>query len=138
MRHALMITALLACPAYADTVVPSRTIRAQSVISAEDLEIRSVSLAGTYSGIDQVAGLEARVALFPGRPVRHGDVGPRAIVDRNQLVSIVFSRSGLTIRADGRAMERAGIGDWIRVMNLSSRATITGQVLPDGSISVSN
>jgi flagella basal body P-ring formation protein FlgA len=138
MQRVLMIISLLSGPAFADTVVPTRTIRAQSVISAEDLQVKSVNIAGAYSALEQVVGLEARVALYPGRPVRHGDVGPPAVIERNQLIPIVFSRGGLMIRTEGRALDRAGVGDWIQVMNLTSRATIMGQVQQDGSISVSN
>ena len=87
--------------------------------------------------IEEVAGLEARVALYPGRPVRAGDVGPPAVVERNQLVALVFDRGGLIIRTEGRVLDRAGVGDLVKVMNLTSRATLFGRVLADGTISVS-
>lgn len=135
------ITTLLifaAGAAAADTVVAARTIRAQEVIASEDLQLRIAEIAGSFTAIDQVAGLEARVALYPGRPVRPADVGPPALVERNQVVPLTYLRAGLSIRAEGRALDRAGVGAWVKVMNLDSRATVMGRVQPDGSISVSD
>ncbi|MEZ5715412.1 MAG: flagellar basal body P-ring formation chaperone FlgA [Paracoccaceae bacterium] len=136
----LIATALIwtAGSAAADAVVAARTIRAQEVIAPEDVQLRGVEIAGSFTAIDQVAGLEARVALYPGRPVRPVDVGPPALIERNQVVPLIYARGGLSIRAEGRALDRAAVGAWVKVMNLDSRATVMGRVQPDGSISVSD
>jgi len=81
--------------------------------------------------------MEARVALYAGRPIRQGDVGPPAVVDRNQIIPLVYMRSGVMISTEGRALDRAGPGDLIRVMNLSSRSTVTARVGSDGAAYVS-
>ena len=138
MKLFLSLPLIFICTAAAaDTVVPTRTIRAQQVIGSGDLKLREVEVAGGFSMIEEVAGLEARVALYPGRPVRAGDVGPPAVVERNQLVALVFDRGGLIIRTEGRVLDRAGVGDLVKVMNLTSRATLFGRVLANGTISVS-
>lgn len=123
--------------AFADIVVPTRTIRAQQVIGPGDVKLHSGEASGAFSMTSEVIGLEARVALYPGRPVRLGDVGAPAVVARNQLVALVYDRSGLIIRTEGRALDRAGAGELVKVMNLASRATLIGRVQADGSISVS-
>jgi flagella basal body P-ring formation protein FlgA len=84
----------------------------------------------------QIAGYEARTNLFAGRPIRPGDIGPPAIIERNQLVSLVYSSNGLLISTEGRAMERGGVGDQLRAMNLASRSTVYGTVDPSGAIHV--
>ncbi|NIR43626.1 MAG: flagella basal body P-ring formation protein FlgA, partial [Gemmatimonadetes bacterium] len=43
---------------------------------------------------------------------------------------------GIEIMTEGRALQRAAVGETIRVMNLSSRTTVSGQVAPDGSIQI--
>lgn len=121
----------------AETVVPTRTIRAHELINPADLKLRPIDVAGSFSKIEAVSGLEARVALYPGRPVKRSDVGPPAIVQRNQLIPLVYKQAGLVIRTEGRVLDRAGVGDWVRVMNMSSRATVMGRVQADGSVSVS-
>ncbi len=137
MRLVLLIC-LMGAPlaALADIVVPTRTIRAKEVISAADLELKATDLPGAISDPGALIGLEARIALYPGRPVRAVDVGPPAIVDRNDLVVLVFNRQPLSITTEGRALGRGAVGERIRVMNLSSRTTVTGLIRPDGQIEV--
>lgn len=138
MRYLALAAGLLtAAPATADTVLAARTIRAQSLITAQDLVVKDVDVAGALSDPALVAGQEARVALYAGRPIRPGDVGPPALVERNQIISLVYDGTGLSIVAEGRSLSRAGPGETVRVMNMSSRITVSGQVMPDGRVFVS-
>lgn len=121
----------------ADVVVSTYVIRPNTVISSSALTIAAGESAGSYSDPLQVIGKEARVALYPGRPIGFDDVGPPALVDRNQIVPLVFKQGGLSITAEGRSLSRAAAGEVVRVMNLSSRTTVSGIVLANGSIQVS-
>ncbi|OIQ41556.1 MAG: flagella basal body P-ring formation protein FlgA [Roseobacter sp. MedPE-SWde] len=137
MKHILaFLIALTAQSAWAEILVPLRTIRAKEIILATDLTFKQVNVAGALSDANEVVGMEARVPLYPGRPMRPSDIGPPAIVDRNDLVTLRFRRKGLTIMAEGRALGRGSEGEWIKVMNLASRSTVTGRVNADGSIEV--
>lgn len=127
---------LLSTPATADILVPTRTIRAREIISAEDLIYKSVEVPGAVTDLSVLVGQEAQISLYPGRPVRSGDVGPPAIVDRNDIVALVFAQGGLRISTEGRVLGRGAAGDSVRVMNLTSRTTVMGWVMPDGSIEV--
>ena len=127
---------LLTLPAQAQTVVATHTIRSQSILTAADIELVEQSIAGAYIALEEVVGMEARVVLYPGRPIRIDDIGPPALVERNQIVTLFYSVAGLTIATEARSLGRAGIGDRVRVMNLSSRSTVSGWVQPDGSVSV--
>ncbi|MEO0370904.1 MAG: flagellar basal body P-ring formation chaperone FlgA [Pseudomonadota bacterium] len=117
-------------------VTATRTIRAQSVIMPGDLTMAEGEFPGVAEEVAQVVGQEARVAIYAGRPVRLSDIGPPAVIERNQLVPLVFQKNGLQIRAEGRSLSRAAPGDRVRVMNLSSRQTISGRVAPDGTVFV--
>ncbi|WP_420585368.1 flagellar basal body P-ring formation chaperone FlgA [Ruegeria sp.] len=136
MRALILISLLAPASVWADIVVPTRTIRAKEIISATDLELKAQQVSGAVSNPEFLIGQEARIALYPGRPIRAGDVGPPALVDRNDLVVLVFDRQPLSITAEGRALGRGAAGDRIRVMNLSSRTTVTGVIRPDGQIEV--
>jgi flagella basal body P-ring formation protein FlgA len=127
---------MLAPPALAESVVATRVIRAQSVVVPEDLAVVDAAIPGALADPAAALGLEARVTLYPGRPVRAGDLGPPALVDRNQIVALDFRAGGLSIRAEGRALARGGAGDVIRVMNLASRTTVSGRIRPDGVVDV--
>ena len=77
----------------ADIVMATRTIRAQSVIMPGDLTIADGEVPGAAEEAAQVVGQEARVAIYAGRPVRLSDIGPPAVIERNQLVPLVFQKN---------------------------------------------
>lgn len=138
MRYLLIATLLLApCAGIADMIVAARTIRAQSIITAQDLVIKNGGGAGVAVSAADLIGQEARVSLYAGRAIRLADVGPPALVERNQIVPLIFEQYGLSITAEGRSLSRAGPGEYVRVMNMSSRATVSGRVMPDGRVRVS-
>ena len=128
---------LCATPVLAETVFAARTIPARTIIGAEDVMIRDLAVPGAVTDPGLVVGQEARVALYAGRPVRAGDIGPPAVIERNQIVPLVYRTALMTIATEGRAMDRAGPGDVIRVMNLASRNTVTARIAADGTAYVS-
>ena len=136
MRHAVVFLMVMAAgPALADMIVPTRTIRAQEIIGPADVLLKPGDGGGSVT-LEELIGKEARVALYPGRAVHAHHVGPPTLVDRNQVVPLIYARGGLRIATEGRALARAGAGDYVRVMNLSSRATVMGRVSADGRIEV--
>lgn len=132
----LILGMLLSDPALADLIIATRTIRPQEILGPSDLLLQGGADQSNVT-LEDLIGQEARVALYAGRPVRAGDVGPPAVVERNQVVSLIYLRGGLEIMTEGRSLDRAGIGDHVRVMNLASRATVSGRVTASGRILVS-
>lgn len=139
LRATLLCFALAApaSPGAAETILAARTIRAKSVLTSADVTLTEGEVAGTYAGLDEVIGLEARVALYAGRPIRFEDLGPPAIIARNQTVTLLYRTAILSVAAEGRALGRAGIGDRVRVMNLTSHQIVTGVVRSDGTVDTS-
>lgn len=123
-------------PAMAESLVAVRTIRAQTVLTSADVAMVSDTFKGALSAPDVAIGLETRVAIYEGRPIRAADIGPPAIVERNQIIQIVFQNGSLAISTEGRSLGRAGSGERLRVMNLSSRSTVMGTVSADGTVIV--
>lgn len=123
----------VASTAEADALVATRTIRAQEIIAPSDLELKSINVNGGLTDPEVLIGQEARVALYPGRPVRANDVTAPALVERNQIIPLIYLRGTLEISAEARALGRAAAGDRIRVMNLSSRNSVFATIGDDGS-----
>jgi flagella basal body P-ring formation protein FlgA len=137
MRYFLaLLLILMPIGALAETVVAARTIRAQTILTAQDLVVKPQQIVGTFDDPVMLIGMEARVALYAGRPIRQGDIGPPAIIDRNQIVMLIYMAGGLLISTEARALARGGVGDRVRVLNMSSRLTVEGLVLPDGRVRV--
>jgi len=122
----------------AQTVVAAHAIRARSIIGGDDLAALDQDTVGGISSVFDVIGQEARVNLYAGRAIRASDIGTPAILERNQLVIMIFNTGLLSISAEGRVLDRAGVGDLVRVMNLDSRLTVMGRVMRNGTIEVSS
>lgn len=132
----LLVALLLVLPtlAQADTLVATRTIRSQTLLQPGDLVAVGGTVPGALTSADQAVGMEARVVLYAGRPIRPENIGPAALIDRNQTVTILFRSGNLTIMAEGRSLGRGTAGDRIKVMNIASHSTISATIGPDGTV----
>jgi flagella basal body P-ring formation protein FlgA len=134
LRLALLLA--LAGPVSAESLVATRTIRARTLVLPEDVTLVSAELPGALSDPAAAVGLEAKVAIYAGKPLHPGDLGPPTLVERNQTVTLIYLAGGLAISTEGRALARGSEGDEVRVMNLGSRNTVTGRIGPDGAVYV--
>jgi flagella basal body P-ring formation protein FlgA len=133
---ALFVAMLAAGAVLAQSVQPVRAIRSHTVLGAGDLELADAAVPGAVTSIEAAVGQEAKVALYPGRPILQGQLGAPALVERNQVVRMSYMRGPLRIVTEGRTLDRAAVGEPVRVMNLASRQTVSGTVAEDGSIEV--
>jgi flagellar basal body P-ring formation protein FlgA len=127
---------VLTAPALAETVVANGTIRSMAVIGPADVRLIEGDTPGAVTDLAAAIGMEARVNLYPGRPIRPGDLRQPAVINRNEIITLQYSANGLLIVTEGRALDRAGIGERLRVLNLASRTTVTATVLEAGTASV--
>jgi len=134
----IFLVFILAFSVGAQTVVAAHGIRARSIIAPEDLVVLDKDTVGGIVRVADIIGQEARVNLYAGRVIRASEIGAPSILERNQLVIMVYNIGLLSISAEGRVLGRAGVGEFVRVMNLDSRLTVTGRVLFDGTIEVSS
>ncbi len=122
--------------ALGDSLVAARVIKAQTPLVAADVMLVAADIPGALTDPAQAIGQETRVAIYPGRPVLGDSLGPAAMVERNQIVPLIFQAGGLAIRTEGRALSRGAEGEIIEVMNLASRTKVTGRVGADGGVTV--
>lgn len=126
VRLAFVAVAVLAAwPSLAETLVAATTIRGSETIRPEDVAVQPGITPGALSAPADAVGLEARVNLYPGRPIRPSDLRPPAVIGRNDVVTLHYSDGGISIVTEGRALDRAAVGERLRVLNLASRATVT-------------
>lgn len=123
--------------AAAESMVAARSIMARTVIDAGDLRMASAAIPGAITQPSDAVGMEALVTIYEGRPVRPGDLGPPTLIERNDIVRLRFAVGAIEITTEGRALDRGALGDRVRVMNLASRAIVTGNVAGAADISVS-
>lgn len=63
--------------AEAQTIVAAHAIRARSIISAQDLAFLEQDTVGGITSASDIIGMEARVNIYAGRPIRKSEVGAR-------------------------------------------------------------
>ncbi|SDY44377.1 flagella basal body P-ring formation protein FlgA [Jannaschia faecimaris] len=134
MIRLILFLLVSAGPAAAQSVMALHAVRAGTTLSGEDLAFHDADATDGFSDPRDVIGLEARVNLYPGRPILTRDVGLPTVVERNEIVPLIFKRRGLSITLEGRALGRAGAGETVRVMNLSSRNTVIGVATETGQV----
>jgi flagella basal body P-ring formation protein FlgA len=128
----LVMMAMPTGPLRADAVVATTTIRSSSPIAAQDVAVVPDIIPGALSDPGHAIGMEARINLYPGRPIRAEDLQPPAVINRNDIVTLRFNAGGLLISTDGRALDRAAEGQRLRVINLASRVTVTATATAPG------
>lgn len=122
--------------ALADSLVATRTIPAHAIVTAEDVALVAAEIPDALDRIDAALGQSVRVTIFAGRPIRSADVAPAALIERNQIVTLLYRRGALAIQTEGRSLARGAEGEMVDVLNLASRARVTGRVGADGTVIV--
>lgn len=120
--------------------VLARAMQKGEVIGENDIEWKPMREAqiqrGVLTELDQVIGQQLRHAARPGQPLRGADVQRPVLVAKNSLVTMRLNTGGLSLTAQGRAVEDGGEGDAIRVTNVQSKLTVTARVEAEGIVSV--
>jgi len=121
-------------PALNKTIPPGREI------TARDLEWTPLPTLGIGRNIvrtkDQLIGMTPRRGLRPNIPLKVSDLTRPNIIGRGDMVSILFNAGKINLTAIGKAIEKGGRGDVIRVMNSKSHKTIEAVVIGPGQVQV--
>lgn len=129
----LLALMLLPAPSLADAVVAAHNLRAGTLLTEADV-ILVAGQTGGIGDIGQVVGQQLRMMVSAGRSIEPANLSAPTLVERNQIVTIAYQRATLRIEAEGRALGPGSVGQTIRVMNNSSRVTVSGRVAADGSV----
>jgi len=122
--------------AVADVVVAARTLPAGTILIADDLLLVPGSRQSTFADLAGLVGQQVRATVYSGHPLMATQIGAPIVVERNTTVSAVYVGNGLVLAADARALDSAGAGEVIRVLNLTSHKVLSGIVQSDGTILV--
>jgi flagella basal body P-ring formation protein FlgA len=113
--------------------VPVRRLLMGSVIRSDDLQmmrVRANLVRGEVARSPaQAVGLAVRRQVMPGQPLLLSELGRLAAVQKGAHVAMQLQAPGLTLLAQGQALESGGIGDTIRVLNPTSRAVVEAEVV---------
>lgn len=120
--------------AVVDLPVLARPIARGEVITAADLDWVQMPAgqvrAEHISSEAALIGMAARRSLRPGSPLREFDIEAPSVIERGEIVSLIFQSGALTLAARARAMEDGAQGELIRFVNLQSNRTV--EAVADG------
>jgi flagella basal body P-ring formation protein FlgA len=115
-----------------------RSVSRGDVITAADYVLepkaRRALPAGTILDTARLSSVVAKRALKPGL-IRTEDVAGRDLVERNQKVSVTYTRPGMNLTLAGKAMGAGAAGAVVQVQNLNSKRTFDAVVTGPGTVS---
>jgi flagella basal body P-ring formation protein FlgA len=91
---------------------------------------------GAAERLDQVVGQQLQRPVGSEAPFQRGDLAAPTLVGKNTLVTMIVEAPGISLTAQGRALEAAPRGGLVPVMNLASRTVVEGQVTGPGRVRV--
>jgi flagella basal body P-ring formation protein FlgA len=124
-----------------DTAIVTRALARGDVVRASDIAItrkpKSEVKGDTSGSADQLVGLEARVAIPAGEPLRRADLIRPDRIKRDDAITLVYEAPGILLACRGKALESGADGDVISVVNVQSKRTIQGTITGPGRVTVS-
>ncbi|MBC7800383.1 MAG: flagellar basal body P-ring formation protein FlgA, partial [Gemmatimonadaceae bacterium] len=84
-----------------------------------------------------VIGQSPRRTIVVGQPLTAADIGPPVMVPKGATVVIVVESPGLSMAAQGLALEAGGRDDVIQIMNPLSRAVVEARITGPGRAVIS-
>jgi flagella basal body P-ring formation protein FlgA len=125
----------------AEIVVANRNMPRGSIIGQGDLTLEKRDLARLHRGYMEDAtsaiGKKLRNRVRKHQVITPSQLDVPLAVKRNNRVIIQASNSTIQIRMVGKALENGGIGETIRVRNISSNKEIDAKIISSGIVEVS-
>jgi flagella basal body P-ring formation protein FlgA len=128
--------------ATAPMLVAARRMQAGDVVGAADVRVIRVPASrlrpGTAERAEQVVGQALRRPAAAEQPLLIADIQQPLVVDRGSTVTMLYDVPGLTLTAQGRAMESGARGAVVPVMNTTSRVVVEAQVIGPGRVRITS
>ncbi|MCZ6679635.1 MAG: flagellar basal body P-ring formation chaperone FlgA [Candidatus Poribacteria bacterium] len=116
-------------------VVAARNIPRRMVIKPEHLKLERRSIENTSESplttLDEVIGKTAGVVISQGEVITASHLNKTYLVSRGAAVTLIAQRGSLKVQAAGKALEKGEQGQLVRVMNLTSKKELVGEVIGD-------
>lgn len=119
-----------------------RAIQVGEAITKSDLEYKNFSRfqlsKNSLKNTNNIIGKIATKALKAGNFIKVQDLEIARLIKKNELVTIIFRRSGLSLKTQGKAMADGSLNETIAVMNLQSKRMVNGVIKSAGIVMIQN
>ena len=121
-------------------IVATRRLNMGEVIKAEDarlVQMRAERVRpGAAQRLEDVVGMQLRRPITTELPFMSADLVAPTIIAKNESVIMLVEGPGLSLTAQGRALEAATRGARLNVMNLASRKVVEAEAIGPGRVRV--
>ncbi len=111
------------------------------VVGPADIQMARLHASAVRSDVAQVpaqaVGMALRHPVGAGTPLLLADLARPQAVQKGEAVQMQLQTAGISVSAQGIAMDGGAVGERVRVLNASSRAIVEAEVLSSGRVRVS-
>jgi flagella basal body P-ring formation protein FlgA len=90
----------------------------------------------SFSSPEQLDGAVTRKTVNASIQIETGDVRQESFIRAGSTVTMVARSNGLGVEVKGIAMQRGGMGDIIRVKNLSSKKILKARIIGEDRVEI--
>jgi flagella basal body P-ring formation protein FlgA len=90
----------------------------------------------SFSSPAQLTGAVTRKTVNASVQIETGDVRQESFIRAGSAVTMVARSNGLGVEVKGIAMQRGGLGDIIRVKNLSSKKILKARIIGEDRVEI--
>lgn len=120
-------------------VLSARPLAPGQPLSESDIQIRKVDLtqlpAGVLTDATAAVGRLPRVAVAAGVPIRGDMLRSVPVISQGQAVGVLYRADGLSIRAEGKALGAAAVGQPVQI-RMPSGKVVLGTAVGPGEVEV--
>ena len=125
---------------FARVVVAKQSLPRGTVIGLADIEMIKKDLSqlnyGHFKAPNEVVGMLLKRPISRGTALSPGNLKPRQMVRRGDIITILAEVQGLTVRVKGSALADGHRGEAIRVKNQRSKRILQAEVIAPGIVKI--
>lgn len=123
------------------TPVVAQDLKAGQLITDPDIIVRKTFKDSPVRSApsvtkEELIGKELKKNIRAGQLITLNDVRAQVMVTKGKIVTLSFTKGGIMLSAQGKALENGGLGDTVRVMNLQSKSVVQGTVSGPETVSI--
>jgi flagella basal body P-ring formation protein FlgA len=122
-----------------EAAVLMRDVERGDILRSSDVSVErrpKAEIVGEAASRDRALGMQMRRSIRSGQPLKVADLAKPDLVQRDQVVTLIFQTAGLYLTMRGKALDNGTEGDVVNVLNLQSKRTVSGTVIGRGQVAI--
>jgi flagella basal body P-ring formation protein FlgA len=124
-----------------ESVTLTRALRRGDTVRESDVLMQrrpKAEVGDDAISIDQAVGLAAKRPLRANLALRAADLSRAEVVQRNEMVTMLYEVPGIVLTMRAKALEAGAVGDVIGVVNMQTNRTIQATVAGPGRVTLAS